>query len=527
MPVLLRQPGEIPAAGWTHWVGIAGAQAPAVPQDRRLPGLAASLEAAFDAIGPHWLELARALGTEPTAVLAHTPSATPNASDLGLMMAWTTLVRDWAAADTAILVICDDPWMFRHLAAVPGVQAGTAPPLVAIRLKGMLRGLAARLKYAINAARAAIRFRGERSRMPSGACLLCYGHPRSDAAGTDAYFGDLMSRLPHLTRWLHVDAWGERVAALRGDRTASLHGWGHPLFALARLPFARWVPPATHLRGPHGMLVRRAAAKEAATAQGAAVAWQIHCQGRWLKRARPQVVAWPWENHCWERAFVRQARTLGIRTLGYQHSVVGRQMLNYAAGSNPDGAASLPDHILCSGAATRDQLAGWGIPAERLAIGGALRFSTLGAVRHDPAAPVFLALPFDQPTCAEMVAAARATGSRFLVKDHPMTPFAFDDGNGVTRTDLPLGRQPAVSAVVYAATTVGLEAILLGLPTARFQPEGRIALDILPTGIAVPTVTASSMSGILSNLAAIPSPRQDTVFGHVDYRLWHERLRAS
>lgn len=530
MAVLLRRTVEVPAEGWDSWAGVAGTDV-SLDLGRRAPGLADRLERAFDYIAPDWLALARTLGEIPSASLAHAPSAAPNASDLGLMMAWTVLVDDWAAGAAIVLVVCDDPWMFRHLAARAGVGAGSPPPLAPLAVKRALRGQAARLKYALGAACAALRLGAERRRLPrSMAAILVYGHPRSAVDGADAYFGDLMARLPHLHRLLHVDAGPERVAKLASDRTASLHGWGNPLFALARLPFARWRPAAAHLEGPHGMLVRRAASLEAATAQGAAVAWQCHCQTRWLEAAKPQVVAWPWENHGWERAFVRAARQRGISTLGYQHSVVGRQMLNYAAGSNADGPASLPDRVLCSGGATRDQLASWGFPIEHLAIGGALRFAGVGQVVHDPAAPVFVALPFDQGTAAEMVDAARrvgrATDRRFVVKDHPMTPFAFADGDGITRTTVPLGEQHAVSAVLYAATTVGLEAVLMGLPTARFRPTGRIALDILPANLAVPSASSETLTDVLGKLSAAKPMVAGAVFAPVDFALWETMLPA-
>jgi hypothetical protein len=333
-----------------------------------------------------------------------------------------------------------------------------------------------------------------------------------------------MARQTRLVRLLHVDAMPVRAARLAGPRTASLHGWGSPLYALLALPFARWKPGA---QVPP--LVRRAALIEGGTAQGAAVAWQIHCQSRWLAAARPPVVAWPWENHGWERALVRTARAFGIRLVGYQHSVVGGQMLNYAAHSNSDGLASLPDQVLCSGAATLEQLAVWDFPRNRLAVGGARRFAASQSVPWDEDAPVFVALPFDGITAAEMVEAVREaaarTGRHFVVKDHPMTPFTFPSSPGVESTTEPLAAQKSVSAVVYAATTVGLEAALMGLPTLRFRPRSRIALNILPYGVTLPTTSAATLAG---DLEAVRAPCAPTgIFGAVDEALWIDLLSGA
>jgi hypothetical protein len=155
---------------------------------------------------------------------------------------------------------------------------------------------------------------------------------------------------------------------------------------------------------------------------------------------------------------------------------------------------SLPDHIFCAGPATREQLLDWSMKAEKLSIAGALRFTVVKAPAYAPDAPIFLALPFDGQVARQMVEAARNVRERrFLVKDHPMTPFNFAEGENLHRTEKPLGEQEAVSAVVFAATTVGLEALIAGLPTFRFLPRGCIALDILPQDMNCLTVEAESL----------------------------------
>jgi surface carbohydrate biosynthesis protein (TIGR04326 family) len=366
----------------------------------------------------------------------------------------------------------------------------------------------------------------KKSAAHGGATLLVYGHPTSTADGIDGYFGDLLKTLPDLTRVLHVDCNAGRARTLAKDgRTISLHAWCRVTDALA-LIFARWRPQPQHKAGLNGWLVRRAAAIEGGTAQGAMIAWQQKCQRRWLNETRPRVVAWPWENHSWERDFVRAAHAQGVHTVGYQHSVIGQQMLNYSPASNPDGEGSLPQTIFCTGPATRQQLLDLGVPVERLQIGGALRFSDPPQVRFDAEGPVFIALPFDGETAGQMVAAARALtdkGFRFLIKDHPMTPFKFSSGNGLVRTDKPLQEHSGLRAVIYAATTVGLEAALAGLPTVRFRPEGRLSLNILPKGVDLPVTDAGGLEDALNTLTA-PNLSRDQIFSPVSHALWQRTL---
>ena len=523
MTVLLRRGGDPPPRdAYAGWLAIGTATGPLDPA-RRLADLPARLEKSFDAIGLSWLRLGRRLGADGSASLAHGPACATNISDLGVMQAWSLIVKELAAASDPCLVVCDDPWMFRHLSEIDGVQAGAPPPLFVAELKLTVRGFMARAKCAVDLWRRTMALRGQKKFAAQNTrTLLVYGHPTSTAEGRDGYFGDLMKTLPDLARVLHADCGVERARALAANgRTVSLHAWGR-LGDLPGLIFARWRPAPEHQGGEDGWLVRRAAALEGGTGQGAMIAWQQKCQRRWLADTRPRVVAWPWENHSWERDFVRAARVAEVRTVGYQHSVIGNQMLNYSPASNPDGLASIPDVIMCTGPATRDRLLKWGIPEDRLRIGGALRIPEIKALQANPDGAVFMALPFDGETARQMIAAARdltGKGFRFLIKEHPMSPCDFTTANGIERTDRAFFDHGGLRAVIYAASTVGLEAALAGLPTVRFRPQGRLSLDILPDGIDLPVAEAETLEHILS-AATPPVINRDRVFSPVSTDSW-------
>lgn len=486
--------------------------------------------AAFDRCADEWFQLARTLARNSSARLAHTPVCAPNVSDFGLMLAWTQVVRGLVADQRRTLVICDDPWVHRHLATVPGVTASRGLPILGKELRLRWRGIFARALSAVKLAVATIRCRGDGRRVQRGGpWLLAYGHPASDASGKDAYFGDLMRRTPTLRRVLHVDLPAAKAARFASfGRTISLHAWGN-LRVAGGLIGARWRPSSDDLAGPHSWLVRRAAALEGATAQAAMIKWQTECQRAWLDDVRPAVVVWPWENYAWERCLVVEARRRGVRTIGYQHSVIGRQMLNCSPASSPADVDLIPDLLFCNGPATRNQLESWKIPAERLQVAGALRFPAISGPRHDPTGPVFLALPFDDNIAHQMIESARrvATGRfHFLVKEHPMFPKKFTETEQVRRTTIPLLQQEALAAVVYAATTVGLEAILSGIPTVRYVPAGCLALDILPEGIQAQTADAEGLGAALEALPPPPRVDRSSVFASVNDELWRQGLAA-
>jgi len=129
MTVFLEQPGNLPMAHkYVWWAAISGATSGLDPARVR-PDLAADLERAFDESADDWWSIARGLADAPGAAFAHAPAAAANVSDFGVMLAWTRLVDRWALEPRKTLVICDDPYMFRHLATRRGVIPGDPPSL--------------------------------------------------------------------------------------------------------------------------------------------------------------------------------------------------------------------------------------------------------------------------------------------------------------------------------------------------------------------------------------------------------------
>ena len=501
---------------------------PTLAPERRLPDLTAALETAVDGITATWSELANRLGDQSCASLAHAPQCATNASDFGLMLGWRHLVEDWITDDRHILIICDDPWMFRELASLDVTVKGKTPKVWLKECKLAFRGLLARTWVAVRVLAEALRFSLGRKHFPANAsALLVYGHPASTADGLDGYFGNLMQVEPALVRVLHVDCMGARAAYLVDNtRTFSLHGWG-PLLKTLALPFARWRPNQSHLNGRFGWLVRRAAALEGSTGQAAMIRWQQHCQCAWLQKTRPRVIAWPWENHGWERELVHHTKVFGIRSIGYQHSIVGCREWNYAPRSNSNPMADTPDTICTSGPAGLTSLEMMGYPARLMTNAGALRAKTFKRLIHDPDGPVFVAFPFDTAICNQMLGAIRplgVKGIRFIIKDHPMTPFAFKDSPGVRRTHASLADQPGVRAVLYAATTVGLEALVGGLPTLRFQPHGLVPTDPTPDSMVMPVASTNTLESMLYSLEPPPSIDPASVFSPPDLAMWHRLL---
>ena len=471
--------------------------------------MAEKLEHAFDAIRDEWWNIAHRLSVKDiSAELGHAASCNSSVSDFGTMLAWTYLFKGWDKADENVLMVCDDPWLFRHFRSLGGRTLIAAPGRWFAEQQFTLRGIAARTRYALQALSARIYLARDAENCPRDSpAIVSYGHPASTADGKDAYFGDLLSWSPKLSRLLHTDCNVERAAALGlGGRTFSLQAWGSIWFTFT-LPFQMWHMTLQIEGEPMWWLMHRAAVLENGTGQAAAIAWQNHCQERWLKIQRPSIVLWPWENHGWEQALVRSAKPLGVGTAGYQHTVVGRRHWVHAVASNRDGIEGLPDRIICNGPVWENALSEYGIPRDRMEVGGALRFSSPKLLTRDKAGPIFVALPFTHSIAHQLVAAIEIVAGknqfRFIVRDHPMNPYPLPVSPGIERADRSLAEAGGIAAVLYAATTVGLEAIIGGLPVVRFVPEGNVSVDVIPESLGVPVAVARNLSDRLSEVIGV------------------------
>lgn len=529
MTVALRRSDDLEGVTGRPWVALPGTAATGGPGLRRAD-LGRRLEAAFEAIRDDWYAVAHTFASTPGAELSTTLGCSPTQSDFGLMLAWSRLVGEIAAESDETLILCDDPWLFRFLDGVPGLVAGRAPPLTAPLLRLFLRGLMARSALVFRLAKAVLRTRwSRRNHGPGCPVLLAYGHPASKADGTDAYFGPLLNLTDGALRLLHVDCPTERALDLAADgRTDSLHAWGR-LAWLPGLLLARWRPGIGSSASI--WLIRRAAALEGSTAMAASTLWQIRCQRAWLADIRPCSVVWPWENHAWERDLVAAARRAGVRTIGYQHTVVGRHMYNQSPRVSPLGVQSLPDRLLVNGPAYRADLERAGVPAERMAVAGAIRLASAAVLPFDPNGPVFVGLSHDTFFAAQqMEAVKRASDAgpwHFLVKDHPMYPFAFKESERILRTEIPLQKQPPLAAVFVCTGAVGLEALLGGLPTIRLVPDGRVAQDILPAGLKAVEIEVSGLAAALRSARPQSDMRWDEVLAPPDFELWRSELEAK
>ena len=527
MAVILRSTWNIEENDKQYlWYGITGTS-PNLDENKIVNNIAELLEENFTDIGDLWWSIGKKLGKTRGGNLAHLPTAASYNSDFGQFLAWTKLTKKLAAKQEKYLAICDDPWVYRQLSMIPGVSSVRPPPLWKKKYFLIVRGYLARLRLVVKNLIALLLFIGKKkSAKKHQMAIVAYAHPSSTPEGFDAYFGDLMKLIPSILRLIHTDGSIKFSRSLIGEQTFSLHSWGNAVFCLS-LIFKKWAPDFTEIKSNYLWLIKRSVLIENGSAVIAGNAWQMYCQERCIKTLMPKKVLWPWENHPWERELTRSAHKEGIQTLGYQHAVIGIQQFNPCPRSNVDGLKSIPSKVICSGLAYYKQLIKWGIPEDKLVVGGAFRFKKSDNVKYDPKGPVFVAASADAKiteTLMKSVTLAQGKGRKFIVKMHPLYPQKIIESKDILITKNTIPEQDKISAVVYGTGASGLEGLLAGIPTFRLRLHDKVAVNVLPEGVDAVPFSVNELGEKLDK--AVP-PREvswENIYAPVILDVWREQL---
>jgi hypothetical protein len=124
---------------------------------------------------------------------------------------------------------------------------------------------------------------------------------------------------------------------------------------------------------------------------------------------------------------------------------------------------------------------------------------------------------------------------KILVKYHPSVILGEQYFFGISQIEVTNsqvdGLAESIDAVLYSSTTVGLEALLLGLPVFRYLPEGILTLDPVPTHLSAHQKVCDSGT-LLEFLQTFPSrdcelkplASRDLLYHPIDREAWMRAL---
>jgi len=220
------------------------------------------------------------------------------------------------------------------------------------------------------------------------------------------------------------------------------------------------------------------------------------------KRLAPHALFYTFENQPWEKVMLAGFRRALPETLlvGVQHAPLAERHLCAHPSRRQWRDGTTPDLLVTISDAFRDRLIALGAPADRIAVGGALRHADLIAKPPsplpEPSTPLVLVTCSMEPReslelAYKAIAAAKSTaGVRLVVNFHPMieesiraamrtrlaelldcSHVEFVDGAAAAW----LGR---AHILIYSASSTGLEAAIAGVPAVFVGSD--ILLDTDP-----------------------------------------------
>ncbi len=216
------------------------------------------------------------------------------------------------------------------------------------------------------------------------------------------------------------------------------------------------------------------------------------------------------ENQPWEKMLclaVKDKRA-GAELIGYQHSTVPTLLLNYFLGKREEEIIPKPNILVTNSDYNLDLLKNSGYGKLPMHNGGALRYEYLFHIKRksdseiNAVKKVLIALPSSVELTEEMITVLLTSFSslngniRFIVKFHPdiqMNSFKL----GVLPEHISVAREkishylPEISLAVYSSSTVGLEALLAGVPVIKYYSEHLLDLDPLDAVSDLPVLKCS------------------------------------
>lgn len=208
-----------------------------------------------------------------------------------------------------------------------------------------------------------------------------------------------------------------------------------------------------------------------------------YCVEGLLKKIPSRKILYPFENRPWEKMILLAARQVGhgIRTAGYQHASLTPKHMNYVLENGEIANAPFPDEIISMGRITKEIMENFfGFPSDYINVGCALRhhriLSAGGSSEKRKGTNLFVALASSLDEYVKIIRFLDASSLNeycyVKIRAHPTvsiyqaleiykpSKLKFTIDNNKTLFD----SLAESDIVLYASSTVGIEALHMGKP---------------------------------------------------------------
>jgi hypothetical protein len=241
--------------------------------------------------------------------------------------------------------------------------------------------------------------------------------------------------------------------------------------------------------------------------------------GRGLARRgiRPQTVLHLYEAQPWEKMLALGLRESvpSARIIGVQHAPFAWTYLSFFPSRRTIAQRALPDLLLTTGEGYAEWLRDAGVPPDRVAVLGAVRFERMADARTTPGPAVLCCTSIELDEALELAAQATAAleglGIPLLVNFHPVTDAAFrasvrdavhetaGASEHVTLSPAPMRELlDQAGCVLYMSSAACFEAVANGRTAIYLKREIALDYDKLPGDMAMRCASHGELRAWLS-----------------------------
>jgi len=384
--------------------------------------------------------------------------------------------------------------------------------------------------------------------------IICSASSRNVHQGTEfhsLHFGDLVDRLlrmghkvgviPVVLRDVQYKTTLERIQSLSLPLMAPHRylSFGDLLAAVvASLAKPRIPNPFPKLQGMNINPMAEEDLRSHWRSNRAADALLFSATLRRLAKANANIarIIYIYENQPWERALCWEANISMPRTdmIGYQHSRLPRNLLNYFQAPGGEETAPFPKYVVTNGPYSARTLTAGGFHPDRVKIGCAIQMgkqlashSVNGQVSPSRTRPLILIAPSEEmEEAAELIGMgidlfSPDDGVDVVLKCHPNMPFSRVAGffeeelpSHVYLSDQPIADLfPISSLMVYTGSTVSVQALAMGLPVIHVRPRFDFDLDPLE-GHHESRLAATGIDDLRCKVGWLLAHRKEYIEGH-------------
>lgn len=247
-----------------------------------------------------------------------------------------------------------------------------------------------------------------------------------------------------------------------------------------------------------------------------------------MKGVKPKAIIFPFENHGWERALLAGARRhlSQTRMIAYQHAPFAARHIGFFPSQSDLNSGRTVDKLIVMGKRFEDLFTRFGWSAEKLALGGSLRFENSDIIisnrKRKTEKVLLIATSIGLSEALDLVVKAATVirtnqDWRLVVNFHPIVDDDFrqtvSEALEVLMGETGMGRAvlsnekvsnliSEADVLLYNNSGAVFDAFFAGVPAVHVAIDGNLSYDKVPDGAAVRVRNVAELESVLTRIVS-------------------------